>query len=174
MILQNKKKIKDKVNILAIGGKGGSVTEGLLKCLRLAEYRNITLLEYDNHAAHLYLIPQQVIIDKTPDDGYEYIEKLIEVCEKYSINVIMPGATWESKILSKHLTLLLEIGIVPLVNNYNIIEIGDDKWETYKFLKSKKIGTPETFEDVKEVLKTFSNQIKLIIKPKRGRGSQNI
>ena len=166
--------MKDKVNILAIGGKGGSVTEGLLKCLRLAEYSNITLLDYDHHAAHLYRITQYEIIDKTPDDGYEYIEKLIDVCRKHSINAVMPGATWDSKILSKHSDLLKVKGIIPLVNNYRLIEIGDDKWQTYQFLKSNKIGTPITFEDVDIALNYFSNEVKLVIKPKRGRGSKDV
>lgn len=166
--------MKDRVRILAIGGKGGSVTEGLLKCLRLAKYTNITLLEYDKHAAHLYRIPNHIIIDKTPDDGHEYIDMILEVCKKYSINTILSGATWESKILSKHNNELKERGIIPLVNNQNLIEIGDDKWETFKFLKSKSIGTPETFEEIETAIKFFSSSTKLVIKPKKGRGSQNI
>jgi carbamoyl-phosphate synthase large subunit len=99
---------------------------------------------------------------------------LIDICQTHAINVIIPGATWDSKILSKYSDLMKEKGIIALVNNHNLIEIGDDKWQTYQFLKKHNIGTPITFDDVKLALKYFPNYKKLVIKPKSGRGSKDI
>ena len=121
----------------------------MLKCLRLANYANISLLEYSDQAPHLYRVERKIIAKNTPDSGKLYIDELIDSCREHKINVVLPGATWEAKIVAEYAELFWEEGIAPLVNNINTIKIGDNKWETFQFLKSRQIGVPLSFIDEK-------------------------
>lgn len=170
----NMMKNKSQLPILLIGAKGGSVSEGLLKCLRLAKYENITLLEYSLNAAHLYRVEHYVIFDKTPNDGDEFIDGIINLCLDKGIQLIIPGSTWEAKILAENIGKFEKSGLVPLVNNIETIKIGDDKWNTFKHLSNLNIGTPETFKSIADVLDNSKIKFPIIVKPRRGRGSQNI
>ena len=160
--------------ILALGATGGSVIEGLLKCLKLSGYQNIVILEYGDKAAHLYRFDERIIVNENPDDGYKYIETLLGVCKNNDIKIIIPGGVWEAKIISQYSHVFKEIGIIPLVNNYHTIETCDDKWKTYKFLMQKNLGAPRSFLTVDDALAELGKKFQLIIKPRTGRGSQNI
>lgn len=166
--------MKNDVHVLLIGGKGGSVAEGLLKCLRLAEYATISLLAYSDQAPHLYRVERKIIAQNTPDSGKLYIDELIHCCRDHKINAVLPGATWEAKIIAEYAALFWEEGIAPLVNNIDTIKIGDNKWETFQFLKSRQLGVPLSFLDKEKALQELGDQFPLIVKPVSGRGSKDV
>lgn len=168
------KNSKSQLPVLLIGGKGGSVSEGLLKCLRLAKYENITLLEYSLNAAHLYRVDDYIIFDKTPNDGHEFIDEIISLCTRKGIQVVIPGSTWEAKIIAENKIKFEKNDVIPLVNNIETINIGDDKWRTYEHLRKLDIGTPDTFNSITNALKNEKTVFPIIVKPRQGRGSQNI
>ena len=170
----NIKKTKSELSILLIGAKGCSVSEGLLKCLRNAKYDNITILEHSKNAAHIFRVDKYIITDKTPDDGEVYIDSLISICLENSIDIVLPGSTWEARIIAEFKDKFNESNITPLVNNIETIAIGDDKWNTYEYLSKLGIGTPETFLDIEQVINSIKTTYPIIIKPRQGRGSQNI
>jgi carbamoyl-phosphate synthase large subunit len=156
-------------SILLIGGKSCSVSEGLLKCLRQAKFKNVTLLEYSSDAAHLYRVENFIISSLTPDNSLDFIDYIITICTSRGINIVIPGSTWEAKIISRHREKLLNLNIIPLVNNFQCIELGDDKWITYQKLSELNISTPQTYIEIDD---RFAYPI--VIKPRQGRGSQNV
>ena len=156
-------------SILLIGAKSCSVSEGLLKCLRQAKFKNITLLEYSIDAAHLYRVENTIISPLTPDNGLDYVDKIISICISKKINVVIPGSTWEAKILSIYREKLLSYFIIPLVNNHECIDLGDDKWVTYNKLFEMNISTPKTYLKIDDGF-----VYPIVIKPRNGRGSQNV
>jgi carbamoyl-phosphate synthase large subunit len=160
---------KSDIKILLIGAKSCSVSEGLLKCLRKSNFINITLMEYTTDAAHLFRIENSIISPLTPDNGIEFIENLILISKTNNINIIIPGSTWEAKVISKYREKLLSKNIIPLVNNFECIELSDDKWLSYNKFVELGITTPKTYLN-------FENEISfpIIIKPRQGRGSQNV
>jgi carbamoyl-phosphate synthase large subunit len=160
--------------ILALGAQGGSVIEGLLKCLKISGYHNIVLLEYGKKAAHLYRFDERVIIKENPNDGYRYIEALLDISNKNNIKIILPGSTWDAKIIAQYTHVFKASGIIPLVNNYNTIEICDDKWKTFEFLMGKNLGAPRSFLTADDALTALGEDCQIIIKPRTGRGSKNI
>lgn len=160
--------------ILLIGGKGGSVSEGIYKCLKMAGYKNIILLEYTKNAALIYRVKDHIITDKNPDHGDDYVKELIKICHSDKIKVIIPGATWEAKIISKYQKQFDAKDITCLVNNFDVIEICSDKRKTAEFLVAHGMGTPRIFKDLEESLGFFEQNSSLIVKPVSGRGSQNV
>lgn len=170
IIMKDKKKAK----ILLIGASGGGVTEGLLKGLRHGGYTNMTLLAYSENSVHLHRVADTIIINTNPDDGEKYIDALISVCTKNNINIIVPGSTWESRAISVYEQKFYDHNIVPLVNNIETIKIGDDKWNTFLQLTELDIPTPKSFLTVEDILNDSKTEFPVIIKPRQGRGSQNV
>lgn len=171
MIMNDSKK---NLSILVLGGQGCSVAEGMLKCLRSAGFEKISILEHTEHAVHLSRVEVTHISKETPDDGEIYIDYLIGLCHKEGIKILLPGSTWEAKVVSLYSIKLKDAGIVPLANNHKVISLGDDKWNTYKELKALEISTPQSSLSIDEVLLDKTTKYPIIIKPRQGRGSQNI
>ncbi len=162
------------IPILVIGGKGGSVSEGILKSLRLADYSNVSILDYTKESAHIYRAKQFFITDKNPDSG-NYLESLTNLVLDNGIKVVIPGSTWEAEPLAEHKEELASKGIHALVNNYNVVHTFNDKWETFKLLSGLGFGTPFTVspDNDKDIL-DHGLEYPVIIKPNIGRGSVNV
>jgi carbamoyl-phosphate synthase large subunit len=162
------------LNILLIGAKGGSVSEGLYKCLKLANYNNVIFLEHTKQAALICRVKKSIITDKNPDDGYEYCKNLIELSLSNKIDVIIPGSNWEAMIIAKYQEDFYRNKLTPLINNLETIEICNDKKRTSDYLLKNGIAVPKSFSTFQDSLQLIEQNIPLIIKPISGRGSQNI
>lgn len=106
-----------------------------------------------------------------------YIEFLLEYSCKNSINVIIPLFDIDLPILAKAKTRFAENGINVVVSDYEVTQICNDKWLTYKFLVKNNIKTPRTFLQIQEVQDAIiSNKISfpVIVKPRFGMGSIGI
>jgi carbamoyl-phosphate synthase large subunit len=159
-----------RIPILVVGATGGGVAEGILKCLRLAKYTNIHLLEHNVRAAHLYRVKSGHIINSNPDQG-NYIDDVLALCARKRIKVIIPGSTWEAFYFAKNSERIREKGICGLLNKHRVINVFNDKWTTYEYLKVN--GFP--------ALKTWLNRTNcqglrfpVIVKPAVGRGSRDV
>ena len=80
-------------------------------------------------------------------------------------------------ILSKNKKRFAEIGTTVVVSDESFIEICNDKWLTYKFLKKNHINTPKTFLRVKDVLDAIRSKnisYPIVVKPRFGCGSISV
>jgi carbamoyl-phosphate synthase large subunit len=77
-------------------------------------------------------------------------------------------------IISKYNDDFYRSGLTPLVNNFNTIEICDNKKKTYDYLIKAGIGVPKSFISIEESLQSLEQKKSLIVKPISGRGSNNI
>lgn len=103
-----------------------------------------------------------------------YTDKLIRICKKFNIKAVIPLFDPELPILSKARERFLQEGIFPVISSPRIIEICDDKWETYTFLKISGINSPKTFLSVRSALENLQQEeihFPLILKPRWGMGS---
>lgn len=110
-----------------------------------------------------YIVP-------TYDDG-KYVEKLLEICKKEKINMLIPLFEIEYKILCSYRKEFKKINTILLLSNADVINCCNDKWETYKFFNSNGIKTPNSFipQNIPDNL-----DFPLIIKPRDGMGSSNV
>lgn len=107
----------------------------------------------------------------------EYIPFLKEYCKVNNINAIISLFDIDLPILSKSKSDFNEIGVKVIVSDYNILEICNDKWETYKFLIKNNIKTPKTYLTYNDAINALDNNeidYPLIIKPRWGMGSISI
>jgi carbamoyl-phosphate synthase large subunit len=106
-----------------------------------------------------------------------YIDFLINYCNKNKINVIVPLFDIDLPILAKNKKIFSENNITVIVSDYDFINICNDKWLTYNFLIKNCFNVPTSYLSVDDALEAFNSKkinFPLIIKPRWGMGSIGI
>jgi len=107
----------------------------------------------------------------------QYICFLIDYCRQNDIAAIISVFDIDLPMLAKSKEIFNNEGIQVVVSDYEVTQICNDKWNTYKFLRSNSIKTPSTFlgiDDAVKGLKAKYIEFPVIIKPRRGMGSMSI
>lgn len=104
----------------------------------------------------------------------DYIGFLKTYCCKKNIEAIISLFDIDLLILAKYKQEFKKIGVTVIVSDVEVVEICNDKWKTYMFLKNAGFHTPKTYLDKKEALQCIENKIlqyPIILKPRWGMGS---
>lgn len=128
---------------------------------------NLAPAIYD--ADKFYLVPRI--------DHKDYIQTLLDICEKEKIDCIFSLIDPELSLIAKNKSKFLEIGVTPLISDYNAVELAFDKYEMYKFLTSNNFKTPKTYINKEEFYKDLDKSeisFPVFVKPVKGSASINI
>lgn len=156
-------------NVLVTGSSSYGVGEGIIKTINMSIYRdkikligasNSNLTAYKDMVDKYYILPSA--------KKQSYLEKLNELIEVEKIDILIPGSEAEIEIISRNKFNFKNIDI--WVNDYNLIELFNDKSKANSFLKKNNINTPNTFKNSKNEKIEYP----LIVKPTIGKGSENI
>ncbi len=140
-----------------------------LKGLGLVHASN-SVFTYTLSQADKYVITPQIY-----DDGY--IEFLLAYCRKENVSAIISLFDIDLPILAKNKKAFAENGITVVVSDYDVTQICNDKWQTYKFLDSVGLPRIPTFIRLDDVIQSLDNgdvTFPLILKPRWGMGSIGI
>jgi carbamoyl-phosphate synthase large subunit len=110
-------------------------------------------------------------------DGKDYSKKLITLCKKNNIGLLISLIDPELSLLAKHKKRFAEHGIQCLVSNHKVIEICFDKYKTYQYLKNNGFPFVKTYLSLREVLHEIKHgrlDFPLIVKPRKGSASMGI
>jgi len=160
-----------------VDGVGGDVGQGVVKCLQCS------LLDVElfvscisEQSSWLYKIQNSFIFPYVSDDNY--IDYLIGFLNKYNIDVFFP--TVDSSLI-KLSTFKDHIesntNAIIFIDNFNKIDICDDKLKTSDFLEKNNFPSPITvsLSEKNSVARLVAQcDFPLIVKPKSGNGSKNI
>lgn len=133
------------------------------------------------HASNSVWSPALEVADKaviTPliyDDSY--IQFILKYCLTNNISVILSLFDIDLPVLSKSKDVFKNNGIELLVSDFEVTQICNDKWRTYKFLVNNEILTPKTFLSKQNCLESIAcgqTNFPLVIKPRWGMGSIGI
>lgn len=103
-------------------------------------------------------------------DDKEYVNTLLNICKKENVDMLIPLYEKEFILLCENREKFNKIGTILILSDKKLIEIFNDKWESYRFFIENNIDTPMTYK--KQGVKDFN--FPLIIKPINGAGSQNV
>lgn len=103
----------------------------------------------------------------------EYIQELLQICNKEKIDIILSFYDLDSFVISKYINKFKDIGVVPIISSFEVNEIAFDKIKTYNFLKENGFMTPKTWSSV-DALNYTAMQFPVIVKPRFGFGSNYI
>lgn len=104
----------------------------------------------------------------------EYIPFLIDYCKKNSIDAIISLFDIDLLVLAYNKDKFKEIGVELVLSDYEVIEICNDKWNTYLFLQDNGFNVPKTFSDIESALQSIAEgklNYPVMIKPRWGLGS---
>lgn len=106
-----------------------------------------------------------------------YIPFLKKYCKEKTIDIIISLFDIDLLMLAQHKKEFEDIGTKIIVSEPQIIEICNDKWKTYNFLKDNGFYTPHTFLNLDEVIRKIENgdlNYPIVVKPRYGCGSISI
>lgn len=107
----------------------------------------------------------------------QYIPFLLNYCKKNAIDILISLFDIDLFILAQHKKQFEEIGTKVIVSDPEIIEVCNDKWKTYQFLKYNGFNTPSSFLNINEVKEKITiNELSypIVVKPRYGCGSISI
>ena len=123
-------------------------------------------------APALQVADYKVIVPSVYAPGY--IDKLLAICEDYSINALISLNDLELPILANNAKRFEDKGVKVIVSGPEVIDICFDKLKTSNWVSSIGLCTPKTFislEDAKAALKSNQVSFPLFLKPRWGSGS---
>lgn len=158
---------------------GSSLGQGIFKALRKSEINCYVIgTDYVNWAPGLQWVDQSYILPDILKDKnlkVKWLEKLIYIIKTHDINVILIGQDYEIPIISEQKNYIENITNCKIVvSSKDVIDIGNDKWNTVKFLKDNNFNYPNS--TLPNNIHKFLCEVDypLIVKPRFGRRSLGV
>ena len=101
----------------------------------------------------------------------------MDICKKENIDTLISLIDPELSLISKNIELFREIGVNPIISDYDKVEMCFDKYEMYKFLINNNFKTPKSYIDKEKFLEDLEKgeiTFPVFVKPVRGSASINI
>lgn len=120
-----------------------------------------------------FLVADEAVIVPEIYDPH-YIPFLLRYCAEKDIKAIISLFDIDLLILARHKQDFEGIGTKVLVSDSDFVDICNDKWKTYQFLKKNGFQTPETYlelDKAKQDLMDRKLHYPLMVKPRWGMGS---
>lgn len=118
---------------------------------------------------------QCVVTPLIYDDNY--IPFLLKYCKENAITAIISLFDIDLPVLAKYREEFAEVGTRLIISDLDFINICNDKWKSFLYLKEREFRVPKTYVDLDEALSDVKNNklnFPLIIKPRWGCGSLSI
>lgn len=135
----------------------------------------VVATDCSNLAPAIYDADNYYIVPKITDENY--INIILDICKKENINTLISLIDPELSLIAKNIESFKEIGVQPIISDYDKVEMCFDKYKMYEFLKKNNFKTPKTYINKEEFYKDLeNNEIKfpVFVKPVRGSASINI
>lgn len=106
-----------------------------------------------------------------------YLEHILEICKKERIDGVFSLIDPELSLLAKEKDKFLEIGTVPIISPYDLVETCFDKYKMYQMLCKMQIPTGKCFlekEAFYQAVEAGEISYPVFVKPVKGSASINI
>lgn len=155
--------------MLSVGRRGE-----LLKNFRksISEGSRIIATDLSPYAPALYFADKQYLVPRIDDPAY--IDVILDICKKESINAVTTFIDPEIMLLAEHREDFRTIGVEVLAPYLETAQICFDKFKMYQYLVANNIRTVLTFGDMTSFEIALQNgeiQFPVFVKPREGSGS---
>ena len=90
---------------------------------------NVIATDMSDLAPAIYEADKYYLVPRISDSNY--IDKLLDICKKENIDCIFALIDPELSLISKYKERFLEIGVTPLISDYDAVELAFDKFKMY-------------------------------------------
>jgi len=165
------------MNILVTAIGGGGHGDQVRKALQMAEPKGYQIIGADaNPNCH-----QRQLVDSfeqlpLASDG-QYLDAIVEVCRKRSIDVLFHGCEPEMRVISRNRKRFEDLGIMLGMNSSSVIELCSDKFQTARVISKLGMFVPrtETISVVNSETLAKIDYLPVVVKPaKDGGGSSRV
>ena len=129
----------------------------------------------DNKSIAFKYADEKVISPLIYDE--RYIPFLIDYCQKNAIDIVISLFDIDLLMLARHKKEFEEVGTKVIVSEPQIVEVCNDKWKTYNFLKDNGFNAPLSFLKMDEVIDKIAVgelSYPIVVKPRYGCGSISV
>ena len=129
----------------------------------------------DNKSIAFKYADEKVISPLIYDE--RYIPFLIDYCQKNAIDIVISLFDIDLLMLARHKKNFEEVGTKVIVSEPQIVEVCNDKWKTYNFLRDNGFNAPLSFLKMDEVIDKIAVgelSYPIVVKPRYGCGSISV
>ncbi len=144
---------------------GCSSTAGLINELKKRKIRVIGA-DCNPLSAGFNFCDKHYVIPKGNDP--KFIKEILKICDREKPKAIISGPEEETLALAKNIKKFQKKNIMVVAPSLDVVKICGDKLLTYEFFKRNNIPTPKTSLNKNDL------KFPLIIKPRHGRGSEQV
>jgi carbamoyl-phosphate synthase large subunit len=126
-------------------------------------------------APALYEADKYCIVPKM--DDYGYIDVILSICKENNITGILSLIDPELSLLAQHKQAFLDIGTVPIISEYDLVEMCFDKYKFYKYLTQNGFKTVKSYINKEQFYSDVEAGLiyyPVFVKPVKGSASINI
>lgn len=166
--------MSNKLNILILScGTRNKIVQYFKK--EIGERGLVIATDCSELAPALYDADKHFIVPKITDN--RYLDVIFSICKENNVKAVLSLIDPELSILAKHKRDFLDIGVLPIISDYEVVEMAFDKYSMYKFLIQNGFKTVRSYIDREEFYKDVESGIityPVFVKPIRGSASINI
>lgn len=164
--------MENKINI-AVTGIGSLIGQAIIKSIQRSNLKDkIEIIGFDYFSDTVggfwvdekYILPDILKSEVTHE---EWINAIVKVIIERDVKLLFVGVDFELPILANYKDEIeRKTEAIVLVSSKEVIEIGDDKFLTYEFLKNNGLLHPKTY--LSKDLNYDNLKYPLIVKPRKG------
>ena len=146
----------------------------LMKDFRLSMEEGSRIIATDNspYAPALYFADKQYIVPRITDPGY--VDLLLDICKKERIDAVTTFIDPEIMVLAENRDRFSALHVEVLAPYAETARLCFDKYEMFRYLRSKGVRTPATwgtFAETKKAIEAGEVALPVFVKPRCGSGS---
>ena len=157
-----------------ITGTGGGVGQSIFKALRLSSL-SLRIITADMHplGVGIYRGERGYLVPGAHEPGF--IDAIIRICTREKIDIIFVGSDPELPVFAENKQRIeRETDAKVIISSPEKIRIGNDKWETCRFLKDNGLPYPDSaLPDDRDALIERTG-FPVLIKPRGGSASRDV
>jgi carbamoyl-phosphate synthase large subunit len=128
-----------------VTGAGGGVGQGIIKCLKMIPDLEIRVIAADMSelSTGLYAGDIACLVERCTSPTY--MDSLARIFDRYNVDFYMPGTDIELRFCAENKTRIKEaFKVETVISSLDTIDIADDKFKTFEFLKNAGLNYPKT------------------------------
>ena len=126
-------------------------------------------------APALYDADRYFIVPRVNDENY--MDVILSICKENNIKAVLSLIDPELSVLAANKQKFLDIGTIPIVSDYEVVELCFDKYKMYQFLTQNEFKTARSYIDKDKFFKDVESGVinyPVFVKPVKGSASINI